>query len=189
MGASMLSEKLMRFLPVASAAALGLLTMSSGAGIGQKPDSQINPTSLMFQKRGEAALAAGNLPAANDALETAVAADPKNRAAFVSLAKVAQAQSLPGKAIRYYKNALLLEPNDLAALSGEGDALVQRGAVDRAKDNLARVQKLCGSATCAPATTLAAAIAKGPPAAVQTAQVSDKVPPKGQEKSSAPESN
>ncbi|WP_454887044.1 tetratricopeptide repeat protein [Sphingomonas oryzagri] len=170
----------MRFLALASAAALGLLTISSGS-VGQKPDNQINPTSLVFEKRGEAALAAGNLVAANDALETAVVADPKNRAAFVSLGKVAQAQQMPGKAIRYYKNALLLEPNDLAALSAEGDALVQRGAVDRAKDNLARVQKLCGNAACPAATTLAAAIAKGPPAPVQTAQVTDKVPPKGQE--------
>lgn len=181
------SEKQMRFLALASAAALGLLTVSSGS-VGQKPDDQINPTSLAFQKRGEAAMAAGNLAAANDALETAVVADPKNRAAFVALGKVAQAQALPGKAIRYYKDALLLEPNDVAALSGEGDALVQRGAVDRAKDNLARVQKLCGSATCPPATTLAAAIAKGPPAPVQTAQASDKVPPKGQEQS-APAKN
>lgn len=177
----------MRFLALASAAVLGVLTISSGS-VGQKPDSQINPTSLTFEKRGEAALAAGNLPAANDALEAAVVADPKNRAAFVSLAKVAQAQAMPGKAIRYYKNALLLEPNDLAALSGEGDALVQRGAVDRAKDNLARVQKLCGNATCPAATTLAAAIAKGPPAPVQTAQVTDKVPPKGQE-ATTPEKN
>lgn len=178
----------MRFLALASAAALGLLTVSSGS-LGQKPDDQINPTSVLFQKRGEAALAAGNLPAANDALETALAADPKNRGALVSLGKVAQAQQLPGKAIRYYKDALLLEPNDVSALSGEGDALVQRGAVDRAKDNLAKVQKLCGNATCPAATTLAAAIAKGPPAPVQTAAATDKVPPKGQEQSSAPVKN
>ena len=183
-----LSEKQMRFLALASAAALGLLTVSSGS-FGQKPDGQSNPVSITFQKQGEAALAAGNLAAANDALETALVADPKNRGALVSLGKVAQAQQLPGKAIRYYKDALLLEPNDVSALSGEGDALVQRGAVDRAKDNLARVQKICGNATCPAATTLAAAIAKGPPAPVQTAQATDKVPPKGQEQSAAPEKN
>ncbi len=169
----------MRFLPVVAAASLGLLTVS-GASWGQKPDDQINATSVLFQKRGEAAFAAGNLVAANDALETAVVADPKNRAAFVSLGKVAQAQALPGKAIGYYKDALLLEPNDVTALSAEGDALVQRGAVDRAKDNLARILTLCKGA-CPAATTLAASIAKGPPPLVQTAQASDKVPPKGQE--------
>ncbi|WBO24145.1 tetratricopeptide repeat protein [Sphingomonas abietis] len=176
----------MRFLPVAAAASLGLLTLSSGS-YGQKPDNQINPTSTLFEKRGEAAFAAGNLAAANDALEAAVVADPKNRAAFVSLGKVAQAQAMPGKALHYYKDALLLEPNDLTALSAQGDALVQRGAVDRAKDNLTRIQTLC-KGPCPAATTLAAAIAKGPPPLVQTAQAGDKVPPKGQE-SAAPAKN
>lgn len=176
----------MRFLPVAAAASLGLLTVSSGS-YGQKPDDQINPASLGFQTRGEAALAAGNLVAANDALEAAVVADPKNRAAFVALGKVAQAQQMPGKAIRYYKDALLLEPNDVVALSAEGSALVQRGATDRAKENLARIQTLCKTG-CPAATTLAAAIAKGPPAPVQTAEASSKVPPKGQEKTT-PEKN
>ena len=170
----------MRFLPVALAASLGLLAVSSG-GLGQKPDDQVNPTSLAFQKRGEAALAAGNLAAANDALETAVAADPHNRAAFVALGRVAQAQALPGKAIGYYKDALLLEPNDVVALGGEGGALVQRGAVDRAKENLARIRTLC-KGDCPASSTLAAAIAKGPPPLVQTA-ATDKVPPKGQETS------
>jgi Tfp pilus assembly protein PilF len=174
----------MRFLPVAAAASLGLLAVSSSS-FGQKPDDQINPTSLAFQKRGEAALAAGNYAAANDALETALAADPHNRAAFVALGRVAQAQALPGKAIAYYKDALLLEPNDINALGGEGAALVQRGAVDRAKDNLARIKTLC-KGDCPASTTLAAAIAKGPPPVVQTA-ASDKVPPKGQEKSAAPD--
>jgi Tfp pilus assembly protein PilF len=131
-------------------------------------------------KQGEAALAAGNSDAAEDALEAAVVADPRNRAAYVSLGKVAQAQQLPGKAIRYYKDALLLDPNDIAALGAEGSALVQRGAVDRAKANLARIQTLC-KVGCTAATVLAADIAKGPPAAVQTAQASDKVPPKGAE--------
>jgi Tfp pilus assembly protein PilF len=177
----------MRFLPVASALSLGLLTIS-GAGHSQKPDSQINPRSIALQKQGEVALAAGNLTAAQDALEAAMVIDPKNRGGYVALGKLAQAQQLPGKAIRYYKDALLLEPNDLDALSSEGDALVQRGAVQRAKDNLARIQSLCKTG-CAQATTLAAAIAKGPPAPVQTAQASDKVPPKGQEQGSVSDKN
>jgi Tfp pilus assembly protein PilF len=175
----------MRFVPVAAAASLGLLAVSSGS-YGQKPDDQINPRSLTMQKQGEAALAAGNYVAANDALEASVVADPRNRGAFVALGRVAQAQQLPGKAIRYYKDALLLEPNDIGALAGEGDALVQRGAVDRAKDNLARIKTLC-KGDCTAATTLAAAIAKGPPPLVQTA-ASDKVPPatKGQAATTPP---
>lgn len=171
----------MRFLPAAAVLSLSLAATAS-SGFGQKPDDQINPRSVALQRQGEAALAANNLSAANDALEASLVADPRNRAAYVSLGRVTQAQGLPGKAIRYYKDALQLDPNDADALSAEGQALVERGAVNRAKDNLAKLHTLCKGA-CPQATTLAAAIAKGPPPAVQTAQATDKVPPKGQEQS------
>ena len=169
----------MRFSPIAVVLALALATVSSG-GSSQKPDDQINPRSLALLKQGQAATAAGRLTQAQDLIETALAVDPRNRAGYVALGQVAQAQALPGKAIRYYKSALALEPNDVSALSAEGDALVQRGAVDRAKANLAKIRTLC-KAECPPAASLAAAIAKGPPAAVQTAQATTVVPPKGDE--------
>lgn len=169
----------MRFSPIALALTLALATVSSG-GQSQRPDDQINPRSLALLQQGEAARKAGNLAAANDALETALAIDPRNRAAFIALGKVAQAQSLPGKAIRMYREALALEPNDVAALGGQGEAMVQKGAVERAKANLARIRALC-KVDCAPATQLAAAIANGPPRAVVTAQASETVPPKGKE--------
>jgi len=169
----------MRFAPAAIALSLMLATVSS-MSTAQKPDDQINPQSLQLLARGDAARAAGNLPLANDLLETALAVDPRNRAAYISLARVAQAQSLQGKAIRLYREALALEPNDTVALAGQGDAMVQKGAVERAKANLARIQTLCKT-QCAPATQLSATIAKGPPPAVQTAQANTKVPPKGEE--------
>ena len=171
----------MRFSPVAFALSLALLTVSSGV-VGQKTDDQINPRSVALLAEGQAAFKAGNLEKANDTLETALAIDPRNRAAFVTLGRVAQAQQLPGKAIRMYFEALSLEPNDVNALSAQGEAMVQKGAVERARANLARVKTLCKS-DCAPAVQLAAAIAKGPPPAVVAAQASSVVPPKGQEKS------
>ncbi|MBV9841285.1 MAG: tetratricopeptide repeat protein [Sphingomonadaceae bacterium] len=169
----------MRFSPIAVVLALALATVSS-VGESQKPDDQINPRSMALLKQGQAALAAGHPDQAEDLIETALAVDPRNRAAYVTLGRASQQQGLPGKAIRYYKDALDLEPNDVTALSAEGDALVQRGAVDRARANLARIRTLC-KAECAPATTLAAAIQKGPPPAVQTAQANTVVPPKGDE--------
>jgi len=171
----------MRFSPIALALSLTLLTVSSGVN-GQRADDQINPKSMILLGEGQAQLRAGNLTAANDALETALAIDPRNRAAFITLGRVAQAQQLPGKAIGLYFEALALEPNDVTALSAQGEAMVQRGAVERARANLVRVRTLCKS-ECPPATQLAAAIAKGPPPTIVAAQNSDKVPPKGQEKS------
>ena len=55
-----------------------------------------------------------------DMLETALAIDPRNRAAFIALGHTAAAQNLPGKAVRFYRDALTLDPNDTVALGGAG---------------------------------------------------------------------
>ncbi len=134
------------------------------------PDNQIAPLSLQLLKAGEAQLAAGKPEAATDSFESALAADPRNRSAYMGLARAAEAQGLPGKAVRFYREALELDPNDLAALEAQGLALVERGAAARAGDNLDRVKKLC-QGSCPEADRLAAAIAKGPkvPAAATAA--------------------
>ena len=169
----------MRFVPVALAAAIGVAGLST-AVLGQKPDAQLDPRSVALIEQARTAQRAGQLEQANDLLESALAVDPKNRAAFIALAEVAKAQGLPGKAIRFYREALELEPNDVAALAGQGDALVQKGAVVKARENLAKVKRLCG-ATCPEEAKLAAAIEKGPPPAVMSAQASTKVPAPGAE--------
>lgn len=160
-------EPIMRFTSVAIAATLALVSISTSLSA-QRPDDQIDARSLSLLQQGKAARASGDLDAATDLLETAVAVDPRNRQAFITMAEVAETRGLPGKAIRLYREALLLEPNDVVALAGQGEAMVAKGAVERAKENLARVRTLCKS-TCPQATTLAAVIAKGPP--VATAQV------------------
>lgn len=154
-------EMFMRISSVAAAAALTLVAVSATLH-GQRPDAEIAPRSIALLNEGKAARAAGNLDRATDLFESALAVDPRNRAAFIALAGVAEAQKLPGKAIRFYREALLLEPNDVAALAGQGEAMVQRGALARAKENLARIDKLCAKG-CAESQQLSAAIAKGPP--------------------------
>ena len=168
----------MRFTPIALCAALALATMAS-VGQGQRPDDQIDPRSLALLQEAQAHGAAGRHDAAIDLLETALAIDPRNRGAFIALARVAMAQRLPGKAIRFYAAALQIEPNDVGALAGQGEAYVQRGAVDRARRNLERVRTLCGQ-NCAQAATLAAAIQRGPPAEVLTAQRPEPAQPANQ---------
>lgn len=153
-------EPFMRFSSVAVALSLAAASISTSLH-GQRPDDQIDPRSVAMLKQGQAAKAAGNLDGATDLMETAVAVDPRNRPAFIALAEVAEARGLPGKAIRLYREALLLEPNDLDALAGQGEAMVEKGAVERAKTNLTRVKELC-KGQCPQATALAAAIARGP---------------------------
>lgn len=160
----------MRYTSVAVAAALALLTVATAVE-GQHGDSVIDARSLALLAKGRAAQAAGNLDVATDTLETAVAVDPRNRAAFVALAQVAQARGLPGKAIRRYREALALDPDDVGALRGQGEALVAKGAVVRAKDNLARIRTVCGKRPCPELASLSARIAKGPPVVTASAAV------------------
>lgn len=160
----------MRILSVSMAAALLTVSLSTSLS-GQRPDDQIDARSLQLLAQARAERAAGDLDGATDLLETAVTVDPRNRAAYITLAEVADQRDLPGKAIRLYREALLLEPNDRQALAGQGAALVHKGALAQARENLAKLKTLC-KGQCPEANTLAAAIAKGPP--ITTAQVAPK---------------
>jgi Tfp pilus assembly protein PilF len=160
----------MRLLPAALALSFAALSISTSLSA-QRADTAIDPRSMALLAQGRAAASAGKLDQATDLIETALAVDPRNRAAFIELASVAERQQLPGKAIRLYREALLLEPNDVAALRGQGEALVAKGAVQRARDNLARIRTICAKTGCTDATTLAAVIAKGPPIATASVVV------------------
>lgn len=150
----------MRLLPRTVLISLAAVLVAAPVA-SQQPDSQISPRSLELLKQGEAHLAAGRFIEADDALETALAVDPRNRAAFISLARVAHRQKLFGQAIRFTNKALALEPNDVKAIALQGEAMMGLGAVARAKENLARLQKLCPNG-CAQVTELSAAIGRGP---------------------------
>ncbi|WP_129792888.1 tetratricopeptide repeat protein [Sphingosinicella sp. CPCC 101087] len=165
----------MRFTPIALSVALVAATMAS-TGFGQRPDDQIDPRSAALVQQAQQLSASGRHDEAINLLESALAVDPRNRSAYIWLGKVAQAQRLPGKAIRMYGLALKIEPNDVAALEGQGEAYVQRGAVDRARANLARVRTLC-SQPCPQAQQLAAVIERGPPAEVLASQRPDQGAP------------
>lgn len=156
-------EMVMRISSLGLAAALTVVALSSTLEA-QRAEPPLDARSVALVNQGKAARAAGDLNRANDLFESALAADPRNRAALVSLASVAEAQKLPGKALRYYREALVLEPNDVNALAGQGGALVQRGALAKARENLAKIRTLC-KADCAPAQQLAADIARGAPVA------------------------
>ena len=163
----------MRFSPVVLMLGLATSTLALPAA-GQRPDDQISARSLEFSKRGEAALAAGNYLEADDALETALVLDPRNRRAFTTMAKVAMKQKLFGQAIRLTNKALSLEPTDRDAMAIQGEAMVEAGAVPRARDTLAKLQKLCAG-PCPQAAALSAAIARGPALAAATPVTTKKV--------------
>jgi Tfp pilus assembly protein PilF len=130
--------------------------------IGQRADDQIQPKSLELQRQARALMSAGKLEQAEDVLETALAVDPRNRGAFIDMARVAEKQHLFGKAIRLTNKALLLEPNDPDAIAVQGEAMVEMGAVARAQANLQKLQQICGAKGCPQIALLGAAISRGP---------------------------
>jgi tetratricopeptide (TPR) repeat protein len=150
----------MRSLPRLLLVGFAGLALAAPA-VSQKSDDQILPKSVQLQREGKALLSAGKLEQAEDVLETSLAVDPRNRGAFVDLARVAEKQHLYGKAIRMTNKALLLEPNDPDAIAVQGEAMVEMGAVARAQANLQKLQTICAKG-CPQVAQLSSAISRGP---------------------------
>ncbi len=146
----------MRFSPAAIALSLSFAMLSS-AGLTKKTDDDIEPLSISLLEQGNLAIKSANIESALDYYETALAVDPRNRAAYIAMARAVKSKGLNGKAIRFYKEALELEPNDQAALNEQARAMLAKGAVDQAKANLSRLKMLC-QRDCASVDTLALAI-------------------------------
>lgn len=158
----------MRYTPAALALALlAVVTASSGYSA---PPVPLDPRAATLLSSGRAAMSAGNLSDAVADFEAALAVQPGHVAIYLNLAEAARKREMQGKALHYYRVALKLDPSNLYAISGEGEALVEKGAVEKARKNYDRLVSLCGNSTCPQAITLAAAIAKGPAKQVVTAE-------------------
>lgn len=157
----------MRYYPAALALSL-VAAVSASVGHGKAPESD-NPLARSLMATGRSLLASGDTQAATDAFEAALAVDPGYIDVYLGLGDSARADGLQGKAIHYYREALERDPDNFAALSAEGAAMVEKGAVEKAKKNLVRLEGLCGKG-CDETRQLAAAIVRGPMPRVQSAE-------------------
>ena len=167
-----LKEIVMRYFPAAAALAL-VAAVSASVGLGAERQPDARAAALVVE--GRAALQSGDTQGAVDKFEAALAIDPAYTQVYLDLASAARADGLQGKAIHFYREALKRDPSNFAAMSGEGEALLEKGAVEKARRNLAQLESLCG-AGCSETQQLAAALESGP--AVVTAEAitsSDKV--------------
>jgi tetratricopeptide (TPR) repeat protein len=163
---SALKEFVMRYTPVAVALSLAVaMTSSVGYGADRQPD----PRAAALVAEGRSELGSGQVQAAIDSFEAALAIDPGHTPIYLDLAEAARQAGLQGKAIHYYREARERDPNNLAAISGEGEALLEKGAVEKARRNLAQLESICG-ADCEQTRELAAALARGPQQTVLTAE-------------------
>ncbi len=166
-------DLLMRFTPPVLALSL-LAALTSSAGYSAST-IVTDPRAKALLEDGQTALVAGQPDKAIDAFEAALTVAPANPQVLVALAAATRREGLQGKALRYYREALEVDPQNVSALSGEGAALAEKGAVEKAKLNLARVEGLCG-AGCDATRDLQAAIARGP--VVERMKTADASPPK-----------
>ncbi|MFM6930613.1 MAG: tetratricopeptide repeat protein [Novosphingobium sp.] len=157
----------MRYTPAALALSLALALTSSV--LYSAAPMVLEPRAAALQAEGKSALAGGNIEAAIDAFEAALTVQPGSVQLTLDLAEATRRQGLQGKALRYYRKALVTDPQNLDAIAGEGTALVEKGAVEKARRNLTRLQGLCGK-DCSQVQSLSAAIAKGPSPRVLTAE-------------------
>ena len=162
----------MRYYP--AALALSLLAGLTASASWSAPSLPLDPRAAALEIQGRAQLAGGNVDGATDSFEAALAVQPGHQALVLDLAEAARRQGMQGKALRYYRDVLEHDPQNIAALSGEGAALAEKGAVEKARQTLARLEGLCG-ANCAATRTVAQAIAHGPAPRVVSA---DELKPK-----------
>lgn len=162
----------MRYYP--AAIALTLLAGLTASASWSAPSLPLDPRAATLEAQGRTALVSGNIDAATDAFEAALAIQPGHATLVLDLAEAARRQGMQGKALRYYRDVLDHDPQNIAALSGEGAALAEKGAIEKARQTLARLEGLCG-ADCAASRTVAQAIARGPASRVVSA---DELKPK-----------
>lgn len=156
----------MRYYPAALALTL---FCAVSASVGNGAVTAPSPRALALQEQGRAALAAGQVQSAIDAFESALAIDPAYTALYLDLAHAARKDGMQGKAIHYYRLVLTRDPNNYAAISGEGEALAEKGALEKARRNLAQLKSLCGDG-CTETRALSDKLTATPAVPVLTAE-------------------
>ena len=94
---------------------------------------------------------------------------------------MAQGQGLPGKAVCFYRDALVFDPNDTVALAGQGEAMVQKGAVERARVTSPASISSARALAPPPRQRSMPPSPRAPPVEVAVSQANTKVPLKGEE--------
>ncbi|MBO9575523.1 MAG: tetratricopeptide repeat protein [Sphingobium sp.] len=170
----------MRFTPAAILLAT-VFALSASSSMGMKaetaagaaptvsrlPAQMAAPQAAQWAARGAAAYDTGDYDTARNAYETALLLAPGDPNLYFALGKVARAEKRPGRAIKYFDDVLRLQPENQNAVLQEGLAMMDKGAIESARQTLVQLKTLCKT-NCAVAEPLATAIAAGPPK-IQTA--------------------
>jgi len=75
--------------------------------------------------------------------ERAIVADPANTQALLGLGRTHELEGRVGRGLKYYRQALEIEPNDKFALRDQALAFLKQDLMDRADGNRAKLARLC----------------------------------------------
>jgi tetratricopeptide (TPR) repeat protein len=127
-------------LMLVSAPSPVLAAGGGGGGGGDDPASRpVDPDYTAAVK----AIKAGQYPAAIRLLEGVVTRDGKNADAYNNLAYATRKKGDPASAIPIYEKALAIDPDHRGAHEYIGEAYLQLDNLAKAKEHLARLDKLC----------------------------------------------
>jgi len=125
-----LSNELLQRAETAIKANPALVTAVKGQSVAKEIDKEID---------------AKTIEPIHELLVQAVAANPKNAAAYFVLAELAFAQKDDADASRFVATALQIDPTLRDAYVLQGRAELRRGEIDIARDALNQLTSLCGS--------------------------------------------
>ncbi|UTW53809.1 tetratricopeptide repeat protein [Kordiimonas sp. SCSIO 12610] len=77
--------------------------------------------------------------------ERALVANPANVEALIGLGNTYEAKGQTGRGLRYYRQALELDPNDKTALQAQSLAFLKQNLYDRAELNRDKLARLCAA--------------------------------------------
>lgn len=103
------------------------------------------------------ALTAENAAEAQVLFERALVANPANLDAMIGLGKTHEVQGRVGRGLKYYRQALSIDPNAQPALEAQAIAFLKRDMVERAEANRDKLAKLCDQG-CDALDTVSAAL-------------------------------
>ena len=110
-----------------------------GGGAGEKPEKAVDPDYTAGMKAVDGKQYAAAIPL----FEKAVARDGNNADAYNMLAYATRKNGDPAKAIPIYEKALAIDPKHRGAHEYIGEAYLTLDNLPKAKEHLARLDKLC----------------------------------------------
>lgn len=129
-----------KVIGILSAATVGGVIAFSGPAFAS---DKYKDTSRILVSEASMALASEKAEDAQLLFERAIVADPANLEALVGLGKSHEAQGRVGRGLKYYRQALSIDPNAHAALEAQALAFLKRDMKDRAETNRDKLARLC----------------------------------------------